>query len=174
MSIRFAVPLVVLLGACAAGGEPPSFRDLQAERAAIEAALAADVMGVARAWHGPDGAAGEITVLGPAPDDDACRRVRAVGPGGGVEDTFCPTKHGYWVHPEEDFQRAMTGRESFGGAARSGGLRRAEDGAPGTKPLNRRHCLTLDRESSRLAKKGFEGRARAARRAFHRCLHRGG
>ena len=164
----------LLLSACATAPEHSlTFQDMQARQAAIQAVLTAGAIDTPRPWHGPDGATGTATLVGPS-DAEGCRQVRTVGPGGGATDIWCPTPHGFWVHPDELFYRNATGRETYGGAVRS------RDGAEGvkaeTEPADTRpdqiDCLRLLREEQRLIDGGREGAARAKRRAFHSCLQR--
>ncbi|MCF3628880.1 hypothetical protein RJ527_15505 [Thalassospiraceae bacterium LMO-SO8] len=164
----------ILLTACAAPpGASLTFQDMQARQAAIQAVLAAGDVGTPRPWRSPDGTTGAATLVSAA-DAEGCRQVSTTGPGGAITDTWCPTPHGFWVHPDELFYRNATGRETYGGAVRS------RDGADGvkaeTEPADTRpdqiDCLRLLREEQRLSDGGREGAARAARRAFHDCLKR--
>jgi len=169
-----AVLTALLLSACATAPEHSlTFQDMQARQAAIQAVLTAGDAGTPRPWHSPDGATGTATLVGP-PDAEGCRQVRTAGPGGTVTDIWCPTPHGFWVHPDELFYRNSTGRETYGGAVRS---RAGADGVKAaTEPADTRpdqiDCLRLLREEQRLSDDGREGAARAKRRAFHDCLKR--
>jgi len=169
---RTAVFAALLLSGCAAAPEHSlTFQDMQARQAAIQTALTAGDIGTPHPWHSPDGATGTATLVGP-PDVEDCRQVTTAGPGGTATDTWCPTPHGFWVHPDELFYRNATGRETYGGAVRS------RDGIDGvnakTDPADMRpdqiDCLRLLREEQQLSDDGREGAARAKRRAFHSCL----
>ncbi|MEQ8805252.1 MAG: hypothetical protein RIE87_12600 [Rhodospirillales bacterium] len=169
-----ALLAALLLSACATAPEHSlTFQDMQARQAAIQGVLAADDVDTPRSWHSPDGATGTATLVGP-PDAENCRRVRTENPGGVITETWCPTQHGFWVHPDELFYRNATGRETYGGAVRS------RDGIDGMKaqtdPADTRpdqiDCLRLLREEKRLSDDGREGAARAKRRSFHSCLQR--
>lgn len=169
-----ALLTALFLSACATAPEHSlTFQDMQARQTAIQAVLAAGDIDTPRPWNSPDGATGTATLVG-LPDAEGCRQVKTVGPGGAITDTWCPTPHGFWVHPDELFYRNATGRETYGGAVRS------RDGADGVKaettPADTRpdqiDCLRLLREEQRLADDGREGAARAKRRAFHDCLKR--
>lgn len=166
----------LLLSACATAPEHSlTFQGMQARQAAIQAVLTAGDIGAPRPWHSPDGATGTATLVG-TPDAEGCRQVSTAGTGGAVTDTWCPTPHGFWVHPDELFYRNSTGLETYGGAVRS------RDGADGVKaeaaPANtdtrpdQIDCLRMLREEQRLTDGGREGAARAKRRAFHDCLKR--
>ena len=155
-----ALLTALLLSACATAPEHSlTFQGMQARQAAIQAVLTAGDIDTPRPWHSPDGATGTVTLVGP-PDAEGCRQVKTTGPGGAITDTWCPTPHGFWVHPDELFYRNATGRETYGGAVRS------RDGA------DQIDCLRLLREEQRLSDDGRKGAARAKRRAFHRCLQR--
>lgn len=162
----------LLLSACATGPEHSlTFQDMQAQQAAVQAVLAAGDVGTPRPWHSPDGTTGTATLVSP-PDAEGCHKVKTTNPSGAVTDTWCPTPHGFWVHPDELFYRNSTGRETYGGAMRS------RDGADGVNgrpdPADTRpdqiDCLRLLREEQRLSDGGREGAARAKRRAYHNCL----
>jgi hypothetical protein len=162
----------ILLSACAAPpGASLTFQDMQARQAAIQAVLTAGDVGVPRPWQSPDGTAGTATLVSAA-DAEGCRQVSTTGPGGSVTDTWCPTPHGFWVHPDELFYRNATGRETYGGAVRSrdgaDGMKTGAD-ATDTRP-DQIDCLRLLREERRLSDGGREGAARAKRRSFHDCL----
>lgn len=169
-----AVLTALLLSACATAPEHSlTFQDMQARQAAIQAVLTAGDIDTPRPWHSPDGTTGTATLVGTL-DAEGCRQVRTAGPGGTVTDIWCPTPHGFWVHPDELFYRNSTGRETYGGAVRS---RAGADGVKAaTEPTDTRpdqiDCLRLLREEQRLSDDGREGAARAKRRAFHDCLKR--
>ena len=163
-----------LLTACAQAPESRPFSDMQAEQAAIQAALTSGETGTSRNWQGPGGTGGTVTLKG-EPDAEGCRRVEASGPGGGVTDTWCPTPHGFWVHPDELFYRNATGRETYGGSLRSrdaqagSGVRSGRAEATADRP-DQIDCLRLLRDERRLKQDGRDSAARAKNRAFHRCL----
>lgn len=166
-----ALIAALLLSACTASpGAGLSFQDMQARQAAVQAVLTSGKTGDSRPWQGPDGAAGRAT-LTDTPDGEGCRQVETTDPGGATKDTWCPTPHGFWVHPDELFYRNATGRETYGGAVRS---RAAEAGTPGAFDTDDRpdqiDCLRLLRDEQRLADGGRDNAARAKRRAFHKCL----
>jgi hypothetical protein len=167
--IRSAI-FVAMAAACAADpGAGLSFRDMQAEQAAIQSALAGGETGVPQTWRGPDGGHGSVALVG-APDGDGCRRIEATNPVGMVSDTWCPTPHGFWVHPDELFYRNATGRETYGGTVRSGGPDPQDRAPPGDARPDQIDCLKLLSEERRLSRDGREAAARAERRAYHRCL----
>lgn len=143
---------------------------MQAEQAAIQAALTTGETDAPRDWQGPGGTGGTVTLKG-EPDDEGCRRVEATGPSGAVTDIWCPTPHGFWVHPEELFYRNATGRETYGGSLRS---RDDQAGSAGAGADDNRpeqiDCLRLLRDERRLKQDGRNSAARAKNRAFHRCL----
>ncbi|PIW25814.1 MAG: hypothetical protein COW30_18245 [Rhodospirillales bacterium CG15_BIG_FIL_POST_REV_8_21_14_020_66_15] len=162
-----------LAAACAAvPDDTPTFHDMRAEQAAIQAVLAAGETGASRPWQGPGGARGTARLMGGL-DAEGCRDVETMGPGGAITDTWCPTPHGFWVHPDELFYRNATGRETYGGAARSGTTPPA--GGAETDLRDDRpeqiDCLRLLNDERRLVDDNRDGAARAARRAYHRCLH---
>jgi len=175
LSLPACPPLSVfllLVGACAAPGPTPGFHDLQAEQTAIQAALNDPKDGVPHAWQGSGGTQGTATALGPA-DEPGCRRLRTDGTGGTDEDVWCPTPHGFWVHAEERFFRNATGQEKYGGPPRDR-LSAPADGrtSAGASRPSQRDCLQYDRDSRDLMADGRTAQARAARRAFHACMHR--
>lgn len=163
--------LLVLTACSAPPGASLTYQDMQARQAAIQAVLSAGEIDTPRPWHGPDGTTGTATLVGDA-DMEGCRQVRTTDPGGAITDTWCPTPHGFWVHPEELFYRNSTGRETYGGAVRSrdttDGLKAATD--PTDVRPEQIRCLRLLREALRLSDGGREGAARAKRRDFHFCL----
>ena len=167
------IAALLLLAACATGpADSPTFADMQAQQAAIQAMLTAGAAGDSRAWQGPDGAAGTAILKG-APNAEGCREVETTGPGGTVIDTWCPTPHGFWVHPDELFYRNATGRETYGGAVRSrdvgpGGGARTDIRDDRPEQVD---CLRLLHDERRLSDDGRESAARATRRAYHHCLH---
>ncbi|MAO55505.1 MAG: hypothetical protein CMM61_07385 [Rhodospirillaceae bacterium] len=165
-----------LLSACAQAPESRPFSDMQAEQAAIQAALTSGETDTSRSWQGPGGTGGTVTLKG-GPDAEGCRRVEAAGPGGAVTDTWCPTPHGFWVHPDELFYRNATGRETYGGSLRSrdiqagAGVPSRGAAAAADRP-DQIDCLRLLRDERRLKQDGRDSAARAKSRAFHRCLQR--
>ena len=170
---RLILPLLFLTAACAAPGPTPDFQDLQAEQAAIQAALADPRDGIAHAWRGGDGMAGAVTVLGPAAEE-GCRRLRAERPDGASEDVWCPTAHGFWVHPEEIFYRNATGRETYGGSVRSRDITDTPARPAGGADARPSHgdCLDHYRAARAFDREGRAAKARAAERDFHRCMQR--
>lgn len=164
---------VFLTAACAADAPTasPTFQDMKAEQTAIQAALNAGESDVSIPWQGPSGISGTVMLMGKA-DAEGCREVETTGPGGAIMDIWCPTPHGFWVHPDEQFYRNATGKETYGGGVRSGPA--GEDiGSPSSKPsaaTSRTDCLRLLHQQKRLSDDGRDSEARAMQRAFHRCL----
>lgn len=166
--------LVTAVCACAPmpdGGQ--TFQGMQAEQAAIQSILNQGTSGTAATWQDPDGVQGTVTITG-SPDADGCRTVETQGPRGQNTDRWCPTAHGFWVHPDERFYRNATGHETYGGAVRSretdtGSSSRTDVHEPRPGQID---CLRLFREERRLSDDGRAGAARAKNRAYHTCLHR--
>lgn len=168
MKIAAALALVLLAGACAAPAPSPSFHDLQARQSAVQAALNDPAPGASHTWQGTDGG-GTAAVLGAA-DGEGCKRLRVTTSGDARDDLWCPTAHGFWVHPEEMFYRHATGRETYGGAVRSGGADGGASAATGSDRPSQADCLELFHEADRQGDMGHGGARRANMRDFHRCL----
>lgn len=178
--MRRHTPRLILLGfvtavcACAPmpdGGQ--TFQGMQAEQAAIQSILNQGTSDTVATWQDSGGLKGTAAITG-GPDADGCRTVETRGPRGQNTDRWCPTPHGFWVHPDERFYRNATGHETYGGAVRSretdnGSAPR--EGSPDARP-DQIDCLRLLREERRLSDDGRAGAARAKNRAFHTCLHR--
>ncbi len=163
---------VLFAAACASDTPTPSptFQDMKAEQTAIQETLNAGESDTPRQWQGPSGVTGTVTLKGDA-DAEGCRAVETTGPGGPTVDTWCPTPHGFWVHPDEQFYRNATGKETFGGSVRTGP--QADDTGETVSPsssTSRTDCLKLLHQQKRLNDDGRDSEARAMQRAFHRCL----
>lgn len=164
-------PGLLLLAACAgAPTDSLTFQEMQAKQAAVQSVLNDGTPGAKHLWSIPGGASGFAQLIG-ATDGESCRQVKTSDADGTQIDLWCPTPHGFWVHPDEAFYRNATGRETYGGTVRS---RRSQSGleseTPDTDPT-RTDCLRLLRERNRLSDGGREAAAREMQRAYRHCLH---